>query len=156
MTRHIHGENGEFGNLIPGKCCFWREIFAILRGHYHFDGYLGLFLTNNSEICKIIHILTFFLKPYSRENFSFFQALVRHFRSSFRKPLIWLATCAIACYIKVETFNTFVWPQRNLSVYNNHNLSGFEKGQIYLASIATSRQSGINLPAINRCCSNIS
>ena len=24
-------ENVEFGNLIPGKLCFWREIFTIMR-----------------------------------------------------------------------------------------------------------------------------
>ena len=27
----MHGQNVEFGNLIPGKFCIWREIFAILR-----------------------------------------------------------------------------------------------------------------------------
>ena len=29
----MHGNNLEFGNFIPGKFCFWREIFAILRGN---------------------------------------------------------------------------------------------------------------------------
>ena len=26
----------EFGNLIPWKFCFWKEMFAILRGHLSF------------------------------------------------------------------------------------------------------------------------
>ena len=29
-------KNAEFGNLIPEKFCFWREIFAILRGYLSF------------------------------------------------------------------------------------------------------------------------
>ena len=27
---------GMDNNLLPGKCCFWREIFAILRGMVFF------------------------------------------------------------------------------------------------------------------------
>ena len=38
-----------FGHLIPGKFCFWREM-------YHLDGYVGLFLITMFEICKIIQI----------------------------------------------------------------------------------------------------
>ena len=43
----MHGQNVEFGNLIPGKFGFWKEIFAILRGNL--DGYFCRFLTKISE-----------------------------------------------------------------------------------------------------------
>ena len=33
---NMHGKNVEFGNLIPGKFCFWREILAILRDNVSF------------------------------------------------------------------------------------------------------------------------
>ena len=54
----IHGKNMEFGHLILGKLCFWRDIIAILRGHssFNLDGNVCLFLTKISEICKIFHI----------------------------------------------------------------------------------------------------
>ena len=45
----MHGKNAEFGNLIPGKICFWREIFVILGDIYHLDGYFGLFLRKISK-----------------------------------------------------------------------------------------------------------
>ena len=44
----MHGQHLEFGNLIPGTFCFWREIFAILRGNLSF-GWIWSFLTNISE-----------------------------------------------------------------------------------------------------------
>ena len=31
----MNGQNAEFGNLISGKLCLWREIFAVLREIYH-------------------------------------------------------------------------------------------------------------------------
>ena len=45
----MHGKDVEFGNLIPRKYSFWREIFATLREIHHLDGYFGLFLTTNSK-----------------------------------------------------------------------------------------------------------
>ena len=39
----------EFGNLISGKFCFWREIFAIMSENVSFiDGYFDIFLPNIS------------------------------------------------------------------------------------------------------------
>ena len=35
-SNYVHGINEEFGNLIPGKFCFWREIVAILSGKLSF------------------------------------------------------------------------------------------------------------------------
>ena len=43
--------NVEFGNLIPRKFSFWREIFAILRGTHHLDGYFGLFDNIPGKFC---------------------------------------------------------------------------------------------------------
>ena len=37
------GKKVEFGNLILGNFCFWRKIFAILRGNYHSAGYFCRF-----------------------------------------------------------------------------------------------------------------
>ena len=34
--QNLHENKMEFGNLIPGKLCFWREIFAILRENLPF------------------------------------------------------------------------------------------------------------------------
>ena len=45
----MHGQNVEFGNLIPGKCCFWKEIFAILRGNLSFRWIFFIFFLKNSE-----------------------------------------------------------------------------------------------------------
>ena len=45
----------EFGNLIPGKFCFWREIFAIFKDNLSF-GYFGHFRTKMSEICELFYI----------------------------------------------------------------------------------------------------
>ena len=45
ISTHMHGQNVEFVHLIPGKFCFWRETFAILRKTFIIDGYFGHFLT---------------------------------------------------------------------------------------------------------------
>ena len=52
------GKNVKFGNLIPGKCCSWREIFAILRRNLSFR---SLFL--GSE-----HILAYVIFDYEWES----------------------------------------------------------------------------------------
>ena len=51
----MHGQNVEFSHLIPGKFCFWREIFAILRGIA--DGVVGVV-----EIFPLVHFWRRFLK----------------------------------------------------------------------------------------------
>ena len=50
-------KNVEFENLIPGKSCFWKENFAILRKIHHLDGYFCLFLTKISEKLYKIQIV---------------------------------------------------------------------------------------------------
>ena len=45
-----HREKVEFGNLIPGKICFWREIFATLRGNVSFRWIFQSFLTKKEII----------------------------------------------------------------------------------------------------------
>ena len=50
----MHGTNVEFSNLIPGKLCFRREIFAILRENINLDVFFCLFLTKMSE--KLLQI----------------------------------------------------------------------------------------------------
>ena len=50
----------EFGNLIPGKCFFWMEIFEILRGYWSFRWiFLSAFLQKIVKICKKWTNLTF-------------------------------------------------------------------------------------------------
>ena len=72
----MHGKNAEFGNLIPGKFCFWREIFAILRGNLSFRWIFWYFSSKNFwKFVKYSHFLCNFW-PYSRESFEFFPALV--------------------------------------------------------------------------------
>ena len=39
----MHGQNGEFSHLIPGKICFWSKSFAI------FDHIPGKFSINNFQ-----------------------------------------------------------------------------------------------------------
>ena len=79
----MHGEkNAEFGNLIPGKCCFWREIFAILWWNLSF---------------RWIHIhifdIIFYLIP---GKFCFWREIFAILRgnSSFRSEVfkLWVAT----------------------------------------------------------------
>ena len=45
----MHEHNVEFGNFIPAKFAFWREIFAILRGNLLFRWIFCTFLTQNSK-----------------------------------------------------------------------------------------------------------
>ena len=48
----MHGKNVEFGNLIPGKFGFWREIFAILMGNLSFRWIFRVFfLQKMLKIC---------------------------------------------------------------------------------------------------------
>ena len=69
----MHGKNVEFGNLIPGKLSFWKEIFAILRGNLSFRWYFCLFLTHFSENMQTINIFDANFDFYSREILHFFQ-----------------------------------------------------------------------------------
>ena len=52
-------ENVEFGNLIPGKFCYWREIFAILRENWSFRWIFQSFSFKNSWKLVKLHILHF-------------------------------------------------------------------------------------------------
>ena len=56
----------EFGNLIPGKFGFWREI-------YHLDGFVSLFLTKSSENFLKNNIFDANLDFYPWEILHFFQ-----------------------------------------------------------------------------------
>ena len=70
----MHGKNVEFGNLIPGKLCFWREIYAILRENISFR---CIFLSfSDKKFWKFVK-KTFWLNfwPYSREILHLFPAL---------------------------------------------------------------------------------
>ena len=48
----MHGQNVEFGNLIPWKLSFWREIFAILDGKFSIE----------MDMC--VYLLLFFLQIF--------------------------------------------------------------------------------------------
>ena len=50
---HACKKNVEFGNLIPGKICFWREIFAILRENLSFRWIFRSFSYNKSHFDNI-------------------------------------------------------------------------------------------------------
>ena len=57
MYFDMHGKYAEFGNLIPGKLCFWREIFCNLEGKlYHLYGYFCLYLKHLFANLYKIHI----------------------------------------------------------------------------------------------------
>ena len=85
----MHGQNVQFGNLIPGNCCFRREIFAILRGNLSFRWICrGVFLQKYLKIVKTLTVLMTFLtslgccinrcKIYTMkfENTPFFELLI--------------------------------------------------------------------------------
>ena len=65
----------EFDNLIPGKFCFWREIFAILKEIVLFRWIFWYFSYNSVlKICKKFIFLITFLTVF-QGNFAFFPAL---------------------------------------------------------------------------------
>ena len=60
-------KNVKFGHLIPGEFCFWREIFAILRGIFLFRWMFWSFSSKNIwKFVKNSHFGRNFW-PYSRE-----------------------------------------------------------------------------------------
>ena len=69
----MHGKNAEFGNLIPGKFCFWREIFAILKVNLSFRWIFWSF--SSKYFWKFVNNSHFWRNfwPYSRDVSHFFQ-----------------------------------------------------------------------------------
>ena len=72
----MHGQNVEFGHLIPGKFCFWWEIFAILREHLSLRWIFWSFSYKN--VWKFVKKLTFLtiFWPYIPGKFCIFPALL--------------------------------------------------------------------------------
>ena len=73
----MQGKNVELGNLIPGKCCFWREIFAILRGNKFIIqiDILVFFLQIFLKIGKKIPVLTKFVTIFQGNVALFFSRI---------------------------------------------------------------------------------
>ena len=70
----MHGQNVEFGHLIPGKFCFWREIFAILRGYLSFRWIFCIF----SSLKMLPNLLTIsILHPYPTQTHAKFAMLAK-------------------------------------------------------------------------------
>ena len=69
----MYGKDVEFGNLVPGKCCFWMEIFAILRVSVSFRWMLTVFFLQ--KVCRKFTFLTIFLTIF-QGNFAFFPSYI--------------------------------------------------------------------------------
>ena len=66
-------ENVEFGNLIPGKYCCWREIFSILRGNLSLGWKFQSFSYQN--FMKFVNKSTFWCNCWPH-SCAFFSALI--------------------------------------------------------------------------------
>ena len=108
---YMHGQNVEFGNLIPGKFCLWREIFANLRDIITFRWIFLSFSYKNVWKCvkKSYFWQTFW--PYSREILHFFCLAVvynNHGRIHGYKMWMTYALCIILAILTVKNKNTVV------------------------------------------------